>query len=221
MPGSRWPRIRTSRHQPAWYEATARRRDPRRVRFVRVVAAIGVTAAAALGASSWVVSLAGGSSAQGQSATVAGVSINAIASPSATNLLYPGTAGDAVIRITNTNAVPVTITAVQLPTSTTYATGYSNSGLTSAQSGCTSSTSDVSWSFATGTSGSSHTLSTSLTVAAGGTLTVTLTDDVSMSAGAPAACENAYFSLPALVGITATAGAATPTTSPAIDAWTS
>jgi len=52
-------------------------------------------------------------------------------------------------------------------------------------------------------------------------LTVTLTNDASMTAAAPAACENTYFSMPALTGLTATGGAATPSTSPVTDSWTS
>jgi len=52
-------------------------------------------------------------------------------------------------------------------------------------------------------------------------LTVTFTNDASMTANAPAACENTYFSLPSLTGVVATGGAATATTSPATDAWTS
>jgi hypothetical protein len=52
-------------------------------------------------------------------------------------------------------------------------------------------------------------------------LTVTLTNDASMTTAAPAACENTYFSMPSLTGLTATGGAATATTSPVTDSWTS
>ena len=99
--------------------------------------------------------------------------------------------------------------------------GYTTSGLTTAQTGCSNTTSDVIWNFATGTSGSSHTLTTALVVGPSASLTVTLTNDASMTAAAPAACENTFFSMPALTGVTAseTAGA-TATTSPTTDAWT-
>ena len=87
--------------------------------------------------------------------------MHAVASPAAGNLLAPGGSGDVVVTIANANPYPVTITAVQLPTSTTYATGYTTSALTTTQTGCVASTpSDVTWSFATATSGSSHTLTT-------------------------------------------------------------
>jgi len=68
----------------------------------------------------------------------------------------------------------------------------------------------VTWNFSTATSGSSHTLTTPLTVAASGQadnpLVVTLTNDAFMGASAPLACANTYFSMPALTGITAPAG---------------
>jgi hypothetical protein len=83
----------------------------------------------------------------------------------------------------------------------------------------------VTWSFATGSSGSTHSLTSSLTVAASGQaddpLVVTLTNDASMASSAPAACENTYFSMPSFTGVTAAGGAATATSSPATDSWTS
>ena len=180
----------------------------------------------AYAATNWAVGLTAGSAAEGQSATISNLTITAVASPSASNLLYPGGTGDAVISIANPNPYPVTITAVQLPTNTTYAAGYTTSALTTTQTGCLATTpSDVIWNYSTATSGSSHTLTTALTVAASGQpnnpLAVTLTSDASMTTSAPAACANTYFSLPALTGVTATGGSGTPTTSPATDAWTS
>jgi hypothetical protein len=178
--------------------------------------------ATAYAATNWIVGLNSGSSAEGQSASISNLTISAIASPAPGNLLYPGATGDAVVKITNPNGFPVTVTAVQLPTNTTYAGAYSDAALSSAVAGCSASTpSGVTWNFASGTSGSSHTLTSPLTVAANGTLTVTLTNDVSMSTSAPAACAGSYFSLPSLTGVTATGGAATATTGPATDAWTS
>jgi hypothetical protein len=203
----------------------AGRRSRRRRAIAAFLGAIAV-AGVAYGVTNWVVNLSGGSSGEGQSASVSNISISAVATPAATNLLYPGSSGDVVVTIANPNSFPVTITAVNLPTDTTYATGYTTSALSTSQTGCLAATpSDVTWRFATGTSGSSHTLTTALTVAASGQannpLTVTLTNDASMGATAPAACENTYFSMPALTGVSATGGAATPTTSPATDSWTS
>jgi hypothetical protein len=182
---------------------------------------------AAYGATNWVVGLTSNSSGAAQSATISKVTISAVSSPAPGDLLDPGDSGDVVVSISNANPFPVTITAVQLPTSTTYATGYTSSALTTTQAGCLATTpSDVVWNFSTTTSGSSHTLTTPLTVAASGKasnpLLVTLSDDALMTASAPLACANTFFSMPALIGITATGGGTgTATTSPATDGWTS
>jgi len=190
--------------------------------------ALGVVLAggAAFGATNWIVGLGAGSSGQGQSANISNLTISAVASPAPTNLLYPGGTGDVVVTISNPNPYPVTITALQLPTSTTYATGYTSSALTTTQTGCLATTpSDVIWNYSTSTSGSSHTLTTAVTVGASGAannpLVVTFTNDASMTAAAPAACANTYFSMPSLTGVTATGGSATSTTTPATDSWTS
>jgi hypothetical protein len=198
----------------------------RRRRFLGALVGTAAVAAGAYAATNWVVGLNGGSNGEGQSANVANLSISAVASPAAGNLLYPGGTGDVVVSISNPNSFPVTITAVNLPTNVTYATGYTSSALSSTQSGCLASTpSGVTWSFATGSSGSSHTLTSPLTVGASGQadnpLVVTMTNDASMASSAPAACENTYFSMPSLTGVTATGGSATATNSPATDSWTS
>ena len=175
---------------------------------------------AAFGVTNWVVGLNSGSSGEGQAASVTNLTIVAVSSPSATNLLFPGANGDVVLTITNPNVFPVTVTGVDLPSNTTYATGYSGSGLTGALSGCSSANSDVLWNYSTATSGSVHTLASPLTIGAASSLTVTLTNDASMTTAAPAACESAYFSMPSLTGVVATGGAATATPSPTTDAWT-
>ena len=169
---------------------------------------------------------AGSSTAQTQSVTVSNLVISAVVSPVATNVLYPGGSSDVVVTISNPNPYPVTITAVSLPTSTTYATGYTTSSVTTTKAGCLSATpSDVAWNYSTSTSDSSHTLAKALTVAARGQvndpLTVTFIGDASMTAASPAACEGTYFSMPAMTGVVATNGAATITTSPTIDCWSS
>lgn len=188
-----------------------------------VSATIGVVmaGATAYAATNWFVGLNAGSSAEGQSASITNLTISAVATPVAGNLLYPGANGDVVLKISNPNAFPVTLTAVQLPANTAFAAGYSDSVLGTPNSGCTASNSGVFWNYATSTSGSSHTLTSPLTVAANGTLTVTMTNAASMSTSAPAACAGTYFSMPSLTGVSATGGAATATTGPATDSWTS
>ena len=119
-----------------------------------------LTGGAAFAATNWVVGLNAGSNAQGQAATIANLSIAATATPSPANVLYPGSTGDVVITISNSNPYPVTITALSLPTNTTYAPGYTTSGLTGANGSCTAATSLVAWNYATGVSGTSHTLTT-------------------------------------------------------------
>ncbi|MFI5035568.1 MAG: hypothetical protein ACHQFZ_05130 [Acidimicrobiales bacterium] len=191
-------------------------------RFLSGAVGVALVGGGAFAATNWVVGLNAGSSAEGQSATVTNLTISAVASPAATNQLYPGGNGDVVATITNPNSFPVTVTGVNLPTNTTYANGYTTSALTTTQTGCLTATpSDVIWNYSTASSGSAHTLTTPLTVAASGTLTVTFTNDASMTVATPAACENTFFSLPSLTGVIATGGAATATTSPATDAWTS
>jgi hypothetical protein len=185
------------------------------------VVGMALVGGAAYAVTNWAVGLSAGSSGEGQSAAVSNLTITAVASPAATNLLFPGGNGDVVATITNPNGFPVTITGVNLPTNTTYAAGYTTSALSTAQTGCSATTSDVLWNYSSATSGSAHTLTTALTVAANGTLTVTFTNDASMTTSAPSACEGTYFSMPSLTGVAATGGTATATTSPATDAWTS
>ncbi len=193
----------------------------RRARVVSGVLGAALVGGAVYGATNWIVGLNSGSSGEGQSATVSNLTISAIAIPAASNLLYPGGNGDVVLTITNPNPFPVTLTGVNLPTNTTYAAGFTTSALTTAQTGCSSTTSDVIWNYSTATSGSAHTFTTALTVGANSSLTATMTNDASMTTSAPAACENTYFSMSAFTGVAATGGAGTATTSPTTDAWTS
>ncbi|MDT7538277.1 MAG: hypothetical protein QOI82_1862 [Actinomycetota bacterium] len=195
----------------------------RRARKV-AAATVGMVLAggSAFAVSNWVVGVNAGATGEGQSAAISNLTITAVATPAAGNLLFPGGSGDVVININNPNSFPVTVTGFNLPTNTTYATGYTTSALTSAVAGCASGTSLVGWAFATVTSGSAHTLTTPLTVAANtSNFTVTLTNDAVMAAGSPFACVNTFFSMPALTGIAATGGAATATASGGSDAWTS
>jgi hypothetical protein len=220
---------RSKRWWPSRHHGQHAQLEPKRSRKSKVVfAVLGATFAAtgAFAATNWIVGLNGGSSGEAQSGTVSNLTITAVATPSATNLLYPGGNGDVVLTITNPNAFPVTVTAADLPTDTVFATGYTTSALTTTQTGCLAATpSDVIWNYSTGTTGSAHTLTTALTVGASGQsnnpLTVTLTNDASMTAAAPAACEATFFSMPSLTGVAASGGTATSTVSPATDSWTS
>jgi hypothetical protein len=199
----------------------------RRSKVVSAVCGCLLVAGGAYAATNWVVGLNASSSGEGQSATIANLSITAVATPAPGNVLFPGSTGDVVVTIANTNSYPVNITAVNLPASTVQAGGFSNSALTTAQAGCTTATSGVTWNFATTTSGTSHSLvpAGGITVGASGAsnnpLVVTLTNDAIMSTTAPAVCANTFFSMPAFTGITATGGNGTSTTSPATSGWTS
>ncbi|HEY3844793.1 MAG TPA: hypothetical protein VGL48_16190 [Acidimicrobiales bacterium] len=208
----------------AWKEGGGDAKYPRRARRIAIVLGVLLAGTGAYAATNWIVGLDAGSSGEGQSATISNLTVTAIASPAATNQLFPGGNGDVVVTIANPNTFPVTVTAVQLPTNLTYGNGYTTSNVTSGtlQTGCVATTpSDVIWNFSSGTSGSSHTLSTPLTVGASSSLVVTFTNDASMTLAAPAACANTYFSMPSLTGVTATGGAATATTGPVTDSWTS
>ncbi len=194
-------------------------------KLVGAVLGAALAASGVYAATNWIVGLSAGSSGQAASGSVTNLTIAAVATPSASNLLYPGGTGDVVLTISNPSPFPVTLTAVNLPTSTTYATGYTTSALTTTQLGCLAVTpSYVIWNYATAVSGSSHTLTSPVTVGPSGNpnnpLTLTLTNDASMMSAAPAACEGTFFSLPALTGVSASAGGGSATTSPATDGWT-
>ncbi len=223
------PQVLVPESEPAAHPKVRRQPTRRHATGRKVLSAFLGTAlvgGGAYAATNWIVSLAANSSGEGQAAAVQNLTIAATATPAPVNELYPGGTGDVVLTITNPNPYPVTITAVDLPTNITYAIGYTTSALTTTETGCLSTTpSYLIWNDSTATSGSAHTLTTALTVGASGNannpLTVTLTNDASMTAAAPAACENTYFSMPAFTGIAATGGAATVTTTPATDGWTS
>jgi len=194
----------------------------RKAQVAAVAIAIVAAGSTAFASTLWVVSLASGSSAQSQSATISNISIAAVASPSATNLLYPGGNGDVVATITNPNPYPVTVTGVTVPSQSSMATGYANSNLTGAVAACSSSTSDVYWQGAPASGTQAETFSKGtfpLIVAASGTLTVTFLNDAFMTTSAPAACAGIYFQMPSLSAVAATGGAATATSSPATSGW--
>ena len=86
-----------------------------RMKVLSAVAGIVLAGVGAYAATNWVVGLSAGSSGEGQSATISNLNITAVATPSATNLLYPGGTGDVVVTISNPNPYPVTITASAAP----------------------------------------------------------------------------------------------------------
>jgi hypothetical protein len=191
-----------------------------------LAAAIGAVMAGGVSfaASNWAVGLASGATSESQSASIQNLTISAVASPAATNLLYPGGRGDAILQISNPNPYPVTVTAVSIPPQTSMASGYQGSNLQTTQPGCGSNASDVYWYGAAASTNTTETLSTPVTVAAasGGTsatLSVVLTNDAFMTSAAPSACASTYFQMPSFAGITATGGAATASSSPASSGW--
>ena len=172
-------------------------------------------------ASSWTIGISGTTGGEAVSGTLNNLTIAAVATPAPTNVLYPGSDGDVVLTITNSNNYPVTISALQFPSNLTGATGYTNSNLSTANTNCTALLSGVTWVYSTLTAGASHTLTTPLVVGASGNannpLTVTLTNFATMSSSSPIGCASTYFSMPVLNGVTASAGGTPVTTSPATD----
>jgi hypothetical protein len=213
-------RHRSTRHLAASNPYGGRRLAP----VLAIVLGTLMAGSGAYALTQWVVSLNSGSSAIAKGAAVKNLTIAAISSPSPASLLYPDGTGDVVLQITNPNPFPVTITTIDVPSSSTYATGFSTSALTSAVPACDASASgsDVSWHGATTSASTRHVLASPLVVAATGSpddpLTVTLTGAASMGATASATCEGRYFKMPSLVGVTAYAeGNAAATASPAAD----
>lgn len=200
------------------------RRWSRRSKVIAATAGAVLASTAAFAATNWIVGLSTGSSGEAQANSISNLSIDAISSPAAGNLLYPGATGDVVVKITNPNKFPVTITGVTLPTTATGAAGYTDSALTLLSASCTAASSTVTYTGA-GATATSKTLATPLTIAAAGgspaTLLVTLTNETTMGSTAPAGCASTYFKMPSFTGVTATSALPTDTvtTSPATDTW--
>lgn len=97
--------------------------------------------------------------------------------------LYPGATGDVKVQINNPNAFPVTVTAVD-----------GNGAISSNNAGCTDVGGDVSKK--TGVTYSNQSLSSGNVVPANGSLTLTLSNAVSMSNESVNACQGAIFSIP-------------------------
>ena len=133
--------------------------------------------------------------------------------------IYPGGSGSVTFVITNRTSIAVQVTAVILPSQTTFAAAFRDPAETTATAGCTAHNSGVSWRGATGTPGSVHTLAAPLTVAAGGARQVTVIGAAAMSASSPPACQAAFFAMPSLAGITATPVLGPVGSTPAVDSW--
>ncbi|MGN6607423.1 MAG: hypothetical protein ACTHMS_10515 [Jatrophihabitans sp.] len=198
-----------------------------RTRRGKVVTIAGVAAGAmtaffvAAAATNWTVGINSGSDGEAQSATISNLTVTATASPTAGNLLYPGGTGDVVLTISNPNIFPVEVTGFSVPNDATFADGYSDSGLSSAQAGCDHTNSAVTWAGAVNGSSANLTLGSNLVVAAAvgaspGTLHVTLTNAAAMGAGAPLACAGIYLKMPGFTNVAATGGGSiTPSNDPA------
>jgi len=99
------------------------KRWPRRSKLAAAVVGALLAGGGAYAATNWTVGIAGGSSGEAKSATVSNLTVAAVATPAAGNLLYPGGNGDVVLTISNPNPFPVTVTGVNLPTSSVFAPG--------------------------------------------------------------------------------------------------
>ena len=198
-----------------------------RLKVLSAVGGILLAGGAAHAATGWVIGLTNGSSGQSQSANISNLTITAVAFPSPSNLLSPGNDGDVVVTISNPNAYPVTITDVQLPTNLTDATGLHDErshddadGVSRhhAERGHVELLDGLEWELAHALHPADGRGERPGEQPARGD---DLQNDSSMGSTSPTACSNTYVSMPSLTGVTATGGAATSTTSPATDGWTS
>lgn len=146
------------------------------------------------------------------------VSITA-AGVSGVRAVYPGGTGDVVVAIANPNTVSVRVTALDLPSDTTYATGFTNSAHTTRRAGCSAATSGVVWNGSARARTIAARLAVPLVIGAHHTVNVTLANGVYMKATAPAACEATYFMMPRLMGVGARTDAHARTSAPAVDTW--
>jgi hypothetical protein len=166
---------------------------------------------AALAATNWIIGLTSTSHGQAKSMSVVNLTVSAISSPTPATLLYPGSTGTVVIKISNLNTFPVTVTGFDLPTTTTYAAGYTTASLADANITCAATGTTASlvyWRDSTPTPGTAVTLTTAVTLAKDSTLTVTLTGDALMRTASPEGCESTYFSMPSFTGVIATSASA-------------
>jgi hypothetical protein len=152
--------------------------DKARVALALSAVAVVTTAGATFG--SWAVSSSAGAGAA--KARVASALTLADASASTTAQLYPGGTGDIFIKVTNPNPFAVTITSV---------TGAGT--ITSDKGAACDAATGVSFSNASGLTQA---------VAAGATVTFSLTGKVAMSNASDNSCQGAIFTVPVTLGAT-------------------
>jgi hypothetical protein len=191
--------------------SVSRPRGGSRWRSVRTAARVLLAGAAASG-----IGFAAGNmlspSGSGETPTIGDLTVSADFAPAAPQVLFPHGAVDVVVNISNPNTYPVTITKMELPRATTFATGYATADLRVPVPACGPSAtgSDVTWHWAAATRRSSRVLARGLVIAAtgqiGDPLAVTLLAAAVMGTTSSPTCEGAYLLMPRLVGLTATLG---------------
>ena len=217
------PAPSTPAARPATMKRWRRRSWSARTTVIGAIVGACLAGGASYAATTWTLARSGTASGGPTSAPVTNLTVSAVAAPTPfpADLLYPGASGDIAATITNPNAFPVTVTAVRLPSNSTYATGYTYPSLSTVRVGCSATTpSGVTWAHATSTNGSTHTLTTPINVAANSHSTITLIDDAAMGVAAPPTRQNTYFVMPPLIGLIASAGA-TSSALGTTDSWTS
>jgi hypothetical protein len=156
-------------------------------------------AGSAFAASEWAI----GSVVGGARAARLSVSVEGADAPH--DRLYPGGRADVSLMIRNPNPYPIEITGIALPSSATFAQGFSAPSLLVRRSGCGTIDSRVVWQYALAARVSQHRLARPLVVAPQSERTVVLVDAASMARSAPAMCEGAFFAMPSLKGVTVAA----------------
>lgn len=165
MPAAPPPRVLPV---PARLSQRRARRALRSAPAALLAALVGVLlAGGASYATSWISGHTGRAAVAPLPAPVTNLTLRAVAAPTPfpASLLYPGASGDVSATITNPNPFPVTITAVNLASDTTYAAGYTDPSLDTPRLDCSGATpSGVTWAHATSTTGSTHSLASPITV---------------------------------------------------------
>jgi hypothetical protein len=147
------------------------------------------------------------------------LSVDAMGPAGLTQPLFPGATGDVAVVVSNPNSFAVSVTALELPPGTAFASGYADSSLSTPRPGCGPKVSLTGWSGAAPGEPSWHVLTSSLTIAARSRLQVDFTGAAYMGQLAPAACQNSYFRMPSLIGILATGTSEPSTSGPVQDSW--
>jgi len=131
------------------------------------------------------------------------LTIRAAGVPPAARSLYPGGDGDVTVVIANPNPFPVRVSGVVLPVATRFAGGYADPRLRVPKTGCSPSSSGVTWTGAGGATETLRTFPAGAVVGDEGSLALVLVGAAHMSPSAPVACEGAYFLMPPLAGVVA------------------